>query len=109
MIFRSIFLASNQRDVPVVAAFCPIVDDGIFPQLRGPPPHPNTNDDIEQSPSQCRITIEDDLLEQLNGDSIRSDTSAPASWAEPLAACSQATAQNSRLRELRIDYLIEDG
>ena len=37
------------------------------------PSSPNTNDDIEQSPSQRGITVEGDL-EQLNGDSIRSDS-----------------------------------
>ena len=39
-----------------------------------PPPSPlNTDDDSEQSPSQDGITVEDDL-EQLNGDSVRSDS-----------------------------------
>ena len=36
------------------------------------PRPPNTNDDIEQSPSQGGITVEGDL-EQLNGDSARSN------------------------------------
>ena len=36
------------------------------------PPPRNTNDDIEQSPAQGEITLEYDL-EQLNGDSVRSD------------------------------------
>ena len=35
--------------------------------------HPNTNDDIEQSPAQGEITVEGDL-EQLNEDSVRSDS-----------------------------------
>ena len=34
---------------------------------------PNTNGDIEQSPAQGGITVEGDL-EQLNGDSVRSDS-----------------------------------
>ena len=38
-----------------------------------PPPPPNTNDDTEQSPTQGGITVEDDR-EQLNGDSVRSDS-----------------------------------
>ena len=38
-----------------------------------PRPLPNTNDDIEQSPSQGEITIDGDL-EQLNGDSVRSNS-----------------------------------
>ena len=68
-----------QRDAPVVAALCPILlfveyhDDGIFPLLRYLAPLPNTNDDIEQSPAQGNITVEGDL-EQLNGDSVRSDS-----------------------------------
>ena len=37
------------------------------------PPPPNTNDDIEQSPAQSGITVGGDL-EQLNGDSVRSDS-----------------------------------
>ena len=37
------------------------------------PPPPNTNDKIEQSPAQGGITVEGDL-EQLNGDSVRSDS-----------------------------------
>ena len=37
------------------------------------PPRPNTNDDIVQSPAQGGITVEGDL-EQLNGDSVRSDS-----------------------------------
>ena len=36
-------------------------------------PPPNTNDDIEQSPVQGGIAVEGDL-EQLNGDSVRSDS-----------------------------------
>ena len=78
-------------------------DDGIFPLLRHLAPPPNTNDDIEHSPAQGGITVEGDL-EQLNGDSVRSDSisvrqradgvwSAPASWAELLAACFRATGQ----------------
>ena len=69
-----------QRDAPVVAALCPILlfvkyhDDGIYPLLRYLAPPPNTNDDIEQSPAQGGITVEGDL-EQLNGDSVRSDDS----------------------------------
>ena len=68
-----------QRDASVVAAFCPILlfvvyhDDGIFPLLRHFAPPPNTNDDIEQSPAQGGIIVEGDL-EQLNGDSARSDS-----------------------------------
>ena len=68
-----------QRDAPVVAALCPILffveyhDDGIFPLLRHLATPPNTNDDIEQPPAQGGITVEGDL-EQLNGDSIRSDS-----------------------------------
>ena len=40
------------------------------------PPPPNTNDDIDQSPAQGGIAVEGDLhdLEQLNGDSVRSDS-----------------------------------
>ena len=37
------------------------------------PRPPITNDDIEQSPSQSGIAVEGDL-EQLNEDSIRSDS-----------------------------------
>ena len=37
------------------------------------PPRPNTNDDIEQSPAQGGIAVEGDL-EQLDGDSVRSDS-----------------------------------
>ena len=48
-------------------------NDGIFPMLRHLAPPPNTNDDIEQSPAQGGITVEGDL-EQLNGDSVRSDS-----------------------------------
>ena len=48
-------------------------DDGIFPLLRYLAPPPNTNDDIEQSPALGNITVEGDL-EQLNGDSVRSDS-----------------------------------
>ena len=67
-----------QRDTSVVAALCPILlfveyhDDGIFPLLRHHPP-PNKNDDIEKSPWQGEITVEGDL-EQLIGDSVRSDS-----------------------------------
>ena len=69
-----------QRDAPVVAALCLTLifveyrDDGIFALLRHIAPPPNTNDDIEQSPAQGGITVEIDL-EQLNGDSVRSDLS----------------------------------
>ena len=38
-----------------------------------PPPPPNTGDDIEHSPAKGGITVEGDL-EQLNGDSVRSDS-----------------------------------
>ena len=68
-----------QRDIPVVAVFCPILlfveyhDDSIFPLLRHLVPLPNTNGDIEQSPVQGGITIEGNL-EPLNGDSVRSDS-----------------------------------
>ena len=48
-------------------------DDGIFPLLRHLAPHSNSNDDIEQSPAQGGIAVEDDL-EQLNRDSVRSDS-----------------------------------
>ena len=44
-----------------------------FPCCDTSPPPPNTNDNIEQSPAQGGITVEDDL-EQLNGDSVRSDS-----------------------------------
>ena len=37
------------------------------------PPPPSTNDDIEQSPAQGEIIVGGDL-EQLNGDSVRSDS-----------------------------------
>ena len=69
-----------QRHTPVAAALCPIFlfveyhDDGIFPLLRPPPPPNTSNDDIEQSPSQGGIIVEGDILEQLNGDSVRSDS-----------------------------------
>ena len=69
-----------QRDPHVVTALCPILlfveyhNDGIFPLLQHlAPPPPNTNDDIDQSPAQGGITVEGDL-EQLNGDSVRSDS-----------------------------------
>ena len=68
-----------QRDAPVVAELCPILlfmeyhDDGIFPLLRHLPPPPSTGDDIEQSLPQGGITVECDI-EQLNGDSVRSDS-----------------------------------
>ena len=67
------------RDVPVVAALCPILpfveyrNGGIFPLPCHLDPPPNTNDDIEQSPAQGGITVEGDL-EELNGDSVRSDS-----------------------------------
>ena len=38
-----------------------------------PPPSSNTNDDIDQSPSQGGVTVEGDF-EQLNVDPIRSDS-----------------------------------
>ena len=68
-----------QRDAPAVAALCPIFlfaeyhDYGRFLLLRYLAPPPNTTDDIEQSPAQSGITVEGDL-EQLNGDSVRSDS-----------------------------------
>ena len=68
-----------QRDASVVAALCPILlfmeynDDGMFPLLRHLVPPPNTNVDIEQSSAQGGFTVEGDL-EQLNGDSVRSDS-----------------------------------
>ena len=68
-----------QRDAPVVAALCPILifmeyhDDGMIPLLRHLAPPPNTNDDIEQSTAQGGITVESDV-EQLNRDSVRSDS-----------------------------------
>ena len=70
---------SYQRDAPVVPALCSILlvveynDDGIFPLLRHLAAPPNTNEDIEQSLAQGGITYEGDL-EQLNGDSVRSDS-----------------------------------
>ena len=81
MIFSSILRGVHcVRDTPVVAPLCPILsfgeyhDDGPFPLLRySPPPPLNTNGDMELSPSQGGITVEDDL-EQLNGDSIRSNS-----------------------------------
>ena len=48
-------------------------DGGIFQLPRHVAPPPNTNDDIELSPAQDGITVEGDL-EQLNGDSVRSDS-----------------------------------
>ena len=68
-----------QRDTPVVDALYQIFffvgyhDDGIFSLLRDFPPTPNTNDDVEQSPLQSGITVEG-YLEELNGDSVRSDS-----------------------------------
>ena len=68
-----------QRDAPVVAALCPILlfmeyhDDGIIPLLWHLAPSKNTNDYIEQSPAQSGVTVEGDL-EQINGDSVRSDS-----------------------------------
>ena len=56
-----------QRDAPVVAALCPIL---FFMEYHKTP---NTNDDIEQSSAQGKITVEGDL-EQLKGDSVRSDS-----------------------------------
>ena len=70
---------SYQRDVPVVAALYPILlfveyhDGGILPLLRHLAPPPNTNDDAKQAPAQGGITVEGDL-EQLNRDSVRSDS-----------------------------------
>ena len=109
-----------QRVAPVVTALCPILlfveyhDDGIFPLLRHLAPPPNTNDDTEHCPAQGGITAEGDL-EQLNGDSVRSDSlspmsgwrlSAPASWAKLLAACSPATVQ-IKPRRLGVDEGVE--
>ena len=51
-------------------------DNDIFPLLRHLAPSPNTNNDIEQSPAQGGITVGGDL-EQLNGDSVRSDSLFP--------------------------------
>ena len=48
-------------------------DDGIFPLLRHLVPTPKTNDDIGQFPAQGGITVEGNL-EQLNGDSVRSNS-----------------------------------
>ena len=48
-------------------------DDGIFPLLRHLVPAPKTNDDIEQFPAQGGIPVEGNL-EQLNGDSVRSNS-----------------------------------
>ena len=70
---------SYQRDAPLIPALCPILlvvkynSDGIFPLLRHLAAPPNTNEDIEQSSAQGGITYEGDL-EQLNGDSVRSDS-----------------------------------
>ena len=47
-------------------------DDGISPLLRHLTPPRSTNGDIERSPAQGGITVEDDL-EELDGDSVRSD------------------------------------
>ena len=55
-------------------------DDGIFLLLRHLAPPPNINDDIEQSPAQGGITVEGDL-EQLNGDSV---------WSDSLSVCQRA-------------------
>ena len=80
-------------------------DDGIFPRLWHLAPPPNTNDDMERSLAQGGITVEGDL-EQLNGDSARQPfhsptsgwrLSAPASWAELLAACSWAWSRPSAM------------
>ena len=50
-------------------------DDSVFSTAAAaPPPPPNTNDDIKQYPSQGGITVEGDDLEQLNGESVRSDS-----------------------------------
>ena len=67
------------------------------------PPPPNMNDDIEQSPAQGGIAVEGDL-EQLNGDSVRSDSLSVRQRADgvchllhrgrTLAACSRATGQD---------------
>ena len=85
MMFSSILPACAagvccRRDAPVVAALCPTLlfveyhDDGIFPLLlRHHAPLPNTNGDIEQSPTQGGITVEGNL-KQLNGDSVWSDS-----------------------------------
>ena len=68
-----------QRDAVVVAALCPILLFCGVPRwwhistAAAPWPHPNTNDDIEQATAQGGITVEGDL-EQLNGDSVRSDS-----------------------------------
>ena len=68
-----------QRDAPVAAELCPILrfmeyhDDGIFSLLQHLAPPPNMSDDIEQSPAQGGIIVEGDL-EQLNGESVRSDS-----------------------------------
>ena len=69
-----------QRNAPpVVVALRPILlfveyhDDNIFSLLRHLSPPPNTNGEIEQFPAQGGITVEGDL-EQLNGDSVRSDS-----------------------------------
>ena len=58
---------SGAQTTPVVAPLCPILlfveyhDDGIFPLPRHLAPPPNTNDDVEQSPTQSGITAEGDL------------------------------------------------
>ena len=48
-------------------------DDDIFPLLRHLVPPLNMNNDIEQSQAQGGIAVEGDL-EQLNGDSVRSNS-----------------------------------
>ena len=67
-----------QQDAPLVAELCPILfvvgyHNDIFPLLLHLPPPPNRNDDVEKSPMQGGITVEVGI-EQLNGDSVRSDS-----------------------------------
>ena len=90
-----------EREAPVAAALCPILlfveyhDDGIFPLPRHLALSPNTNDDTEQSPAQGGITVEGDL-EQLNGDSVWSDSLSVRQRADDicqLVACSLAIGQ----------------
>ena len=67
------------RDVPVVAALCPILrfmeyhDNGTFSLLRHLAPPPNTNDNIDKVSAQDGIIVEGDL-NQFNGYSVRFDS-----------------------------------
>ena len=62
-------------------------DYDIFPLMRHFAPPPNTNDGIKQYPAQGKITVEGDL-EQLNGDSVRSDSLSARQRADvPVSSC----------------------